>query len=309
MPVDAFIHLDRLRCLAESDGSGHSEPYVWTMLLWVDDTTIGSDQSVGSSAPGNVRGSRAVIKEGIKVGEQADMPSVQRSFAHRFEDDLSIRNVGIVVAMFEEDETPGDAVRAAYSAFVRELPKAAADFIRTNSRAPETDDECEEIANQVRPKVREAGKNALSSFEKVQLFLGTLDLDDEIGFDTWFTEIDDQDTSPRPFTLRFEKTVTVNVLGQELTISNHYEIDGRFELRQPPAPDPCQDEVDRVRQARAVVDGHQAATRASQAELREALPSQKPGIIREIRRIREEDLPPAVAAFEAAQRALALCRA
>jgi hypothetical protein len=33
MPIDAFIHLDRLRCISEFDGSGHSEPYAWVMLL------------------------------------------------------------------------------------------------------------------------------------------------------------------------------------------------------------------------------------------------------------------------------------
>lgn len=309
MPVDAFIHLDRLRCLAETDGNGHSEPYVWSVLLWVDDTTIGSGQIVGSTAPGNVQASRAVIKDGIKAGEEASMPAVQRSFAHRFEDDLDMRNVGIVVAMSEEDESPSDAVRAAYSAFVRELPRAVADFIRTNLRAPETEAERKEVADKVRPKVRSAFEDSLSSFEKLQVFLGSLDLDDEIGFDSWFTEIDSQEPTQRAFTLSFEKTVTIPTPFGPRTTTNHYEIDGRFELREPPPPDPCQAEIDRVRRARGLVDGIQAQVRALQAELREASPSLKPALIREIRRIRAEELPAAVAALEAAQRALALCRA
>lgn len=301
MPVDAFVHLDRLRCLAEKDASGHSEPYVWPVLLWVDDTTIGSGQIVGSSALGNVRGSRVVIKEGIQAGEQAAIPSVQRSLARRFEDGLTVRNIGLVVAMFEEDETPQDAVRAAYSAFVRELRAAVAEFIRTHLRGPETDEERAQIAAEVRPKVRAAGEGALSNFEKLQVFLGNLNLDDEIGFDTFFQDVaeiedDESDTS---FTLSFATSDG----------DNHYEIDGRLELRQPPPPDPCQDEVDRVSQARANVEGVQASIQALQEELRQAAPSQKAGFIAEIRRIRAQELPAAVAALEAAQQALALCRA
>jgi hypothetical protein len=92
--------------LAEWDDHGHSEPYVWTLLIWLDDTTIGSGQFVGSIVQGNVQSSRAVIKEGMKAGERAPMPSVRKAFSHRFEDDLNFRFIGIVVAMFEQDDTP-----------------------------------------------------------------------------------------------------------------------------------------------------------------------------------------------------------
>jgi hypothetical protein len=34
------------------------------------------------------------------------MPSVRKAFSHRFEDDLKFRFIGIVVAMFEQDDTP-----------------------------------------------------------------------------------------------------------------------------------------------------------------------------------------------------------
>lgn len=299
MSVDAFIHLDRLRCLAEDDGSGHSEPYVWTVLLWVDDATIGSGQIVGSRAPGNTQGARAVVKEGIKAGEEAPMPAAQRRFARRFEDGLTVRQVGIVVAMFEEDETPEDAVRAAYDAFRRELPSAVAQFIRTHLRGPETDAEREEIAARVRPQVLAAGEGALSSFEKLQVFLGTLNLDDEVGFASFFTEIQDDQQETQPFSLRF--------LSKDER--NNYEIDGRFELRTPPAPDRCQAQIDRVNQARADLAGVQAEIRSLQDELREAPPSQKPSIIREIRRIRTEEVPALAAALEATQRALDRCRA
>jgi hypothetical protein len=305
MPVDAIIHLDHLRCLAEWDDHGHSEPYVWTLLIWLDDTTIGSGQFVGSIAPGNVQGSRTVIKEGMKAGERAPMPSVQKAFSHRFEDDLNFRFIGIVVAMFEQDDTPLDAVRAGYDAFVRELPRALADFMRINRRPPD-EEERKDIANKVGPKIFVAFWDALSAYEKLQVFLGKLNLDDLIGNDTFFTEIDSNETAVSRFTLKFENTIALDTKEE---VTNHYELDGRFELREPPPPDPCQAEIDRVKQARTRIDSIQADIRRLGDELHEAPPTEKPEINKEIRRIRDEVLPAAVATLEAAQRALALCRA
>lgn len=305
MPIDAFIHLDRLRCLSEHDGSGHSEPYVWTVLLWVDDTTIMSGKLVGSSAPGNAS-SRVVIKEGIKAGETVTMPSAQNRFAHRFEDNLDRRDIAIVVALLEEDETPDRAVRAGYDAFVREVPAAVVDFALSHGgNAPETDAERQEVADAVRPKIESAVRGALSNFEKFQIAIGSLDLDDEVGFDSVSRRIDDGDTT---FTLAFEKTVRLPP-PFNTEIKNHYEIDGRVELRQPPPPDRCQAEIDLLNRARATVTGLQGQIAALQAELRGASPQEKPFLISEIRRIRREELPPALAAVEAAERALAVCRA
>jgi hypothetical protein len=309
MPVDAFIHLDRLRCRSEHDHNGHSEPYVWAMLLWADDTTVGSGVFVEASAPATSQGFRAVIKDGIRAGERASMPSAQRRFAHRFEDNLERRDIGIIVAMFEEDDTPSDAARAGYRAFVRELPLAVADFIRSHLAPPVSAADREEIAAQVRPKVRAAVRDALSGFEKLQALLGNLNFDDQLGFDTFFTSVDSDEQPPSRFTLRYRKTFTETVGGQQVERINDYEIDGRFEVRRPPPPDPCQAAIDRVTRAREAADGLQTHIASLQVELSGAPPQQKAAIIAEIRRIREEDVPAAAAVLEAARRALAQCRA
>jgi hypothetical protein len=293
MAIDAFIHPDRMRCISESDASGHSEPYVWPILLWVDDTTIGSGEIVGSSSIPPTPGARIVVKGGIKAGDDIEMPALQQTFAHRFEDGLSLRNIGVVVALFEEDETPDNAVRAAYSAFQSELPLAVADFIRTNLRAPEPA-EREAIANVVQPKVEAAGSDALSAFEKFQVFIGSLNLDDQIGFATEFVEVTDN-TSSSSFTLQFVDS------------NNNYEIDGRVELRQTPPQDPCQAQIGRVQAASSLVDSLQATIRSLQEELQDASPSEKPAILREIRRIRQEEIQPA-GELEAARQALAAYR-
>lgn len=301
MPIDAFIHLDRFRCLVEHDGNGHSEPYIWTVLIWVDDTTIGSGQIVGSAAPSEFQGARAVIKAGMRAGQEASLPAVQRSFAHRFEDGLTIRRIGLVVVLLEEDETPDDAVRAAYKAFVRELPPAVADFIRSFGRGPETSEERRQIVATVQPKVVAAGRDALTAFQKVQVAIGSLDLDDQLGFDTSFMEVDGP-ASARAITLRL-------VEGRAANPKQHYEIDGRVELRPPPPPDPCQRQVDGVARAREALDGLLAEIRGLQAQLAKAPPQEKAAIIAEIRRIRSEQIPEAAEALDLARRALARCRA
>jgi hypothetical protein len=316
MAIDAFIHLDRLRCISEHDHNGHSEPYVWTVLLWLDDTTISSSQLLGSSAPSPSPGFRSVIKAGIRAGEQAPIPRAQRSFAHRFEDDHGLRAIGIVVAMWEEDDTPEDSARAAYRVFVRELPRAVGEalvaFRIQNGRNPETDDEWRQIRQEVegklRPQIRSAIESGLSRWEKIQAFLGNLDFDDQLGFDNWFSEIDDDPPFQSGFTLRFEKSFTETVAGRPVERVNHYEVDGRFELREPPVPDPCQTQIDRVRQARSTLEGIEADIRSLQAELQTASPSEKADINLEIRRLRNEEIPGAAAALQAAQRALDTCR-
>ena len=301
MPIDVSFHLDRLRCLTETDGNGHSEPYAWTVLLWADDTTIGTPALLGSNAPGNVEGGRIVIKEGIRAGEEAPMPAAQASFAHhRFEDGLDMRRIALVVAMLERDDTPDRAIRAAYDAFRAELPRAVGAFLMANMREP-TREEIQLVAAQIQPVVIAAARDALSAFEKLQVILGNLQLDDALGFDSTFINLDDADI-PTNFTLRFVTETPDRV------VTNEYELDGRLELQTPTPPEACQPQIDAVKQAQALVKGLQAEIKGLQEELKDAPPPQKGAINKQIRKIKEEELPAAAKALDKARDALAACR-
>ena len=75
MATDAVVVLERLRCIRESDGgTGHSEPYIWPTLLWIDDATLTTPDLVGVAAPGR-DSARVVVKGDMRPGETADFPT------------------------------------------------------------------------------------------------------------------------------------------------------------------------------------------------------------------------------------------
>lgn len=184
----------------------------------------------------------------------------------------------------------------------------------------------------------------MTGWQKARVFLGTLNLDDIIGND--FKNF--PDLLSTPITLAFPfKTGQLLSYGDAGTPGNvsdpvvvgfggwldfkflfagknaagesriyavragssdeHYEIEGNLQVR-PVRFDRCQAEVNVVKAAQSVVDGVDAEIRALQAELQRAPPTEKPFIISEIKRLREEELPIVMAALEDARRALQACR-
>ncbi|MER3513395.1 MAG: hypothetical protein C4310_02500 [Chloroflexota bacterium] len=96
--TDAIITLERLRCIRESDASGHSEPYIWPTLLWTDGNTLATPSLVGVTSPvlGNTR---VVIKNAMRAGQTADIPPSVGALRVRFEDGLTIRRLIPAVAL------------------------------------------------------------------------------------------------------------------------------------------------------------------------------------------------------------------
>src|SRR5262245_28376897 len=125
MATDAILVLERLRCIRESDGTGHSEPYIWPVLLWIDDNTLATPSLVGVTAPG-LGNARVVIKNDMRAGQIADIPTSVGDLRVRFDDGLTIRRLILAVALWEEDETPEAAMRAGFQAFSSELRAAIA---------------------------------------------------------------------------------------------------------------------------------------------------------------------------------------
>ena len=134
MATDAIIILERLRCIRESDGSGHSEPYIWPVLVWIDDDTLATPALVGVTSPA-LGNARVVIKEGIRAGQVADIPGSVGLLRVRLDDNQSVRQLILAVALWENDDTPERAMRDGYTAFSGELGLAIADNLLALPRA------------------------------------------------------------------------------------------------------------------------------------------------------------------------------
>jgi hypothetical protein len=302
MATDAIVVLEHLRCIRESDGSGHSEPYIWPVLIWIDDDTLSTQALVGITSPA-LGNARIVIKDDMRAGQVADIPGQVGILRVRLDDNQNVRQLILAVALWENDETPENAMREGYKAFASELGLAIADNLLALNAATtpaQRQPIIDAIKSRVRGKVESAIRNGLTGSQKVRVFLGTLNLDDIVSSDfKSFPQLLSQ-----PFSLSFAS--------DETPPANRYTIDGQLRAV-PVVVDPCGALVTRVREAQAAVDGIENEIRSLQAQLRgQGEPGEprlpKAFIIAEIRRIREEDLPPAEAALDAARRALALCR-
>ena len=293
MATDAIIVLERLRCIRESDASGGSEPYIWPVLLWIDDNTLATPSLVGVTGPA-LGNARVVIKNDMRAGQTADIPTSVGVRRVRFEDDLTIRRLILAVALWEEDETPEAAMRAGFQAFPSELRAAVADNLFALSQAGEEEQDAiiARIQARVSDRVESAIRNGLTGWQKARVLIGTLNLDDIIG------------SAFRSFPDLFPTTITLTFGAGS---SNDYEIQAKLEV-QPVRVDRCQAQVNAVKAAQSVVDNVDAEIRNLQSELQRASPGEKPFIISEIKRIRAEELPAAMAALDDARRALSICR-
>jgi hypothetical protein len=294
--------LEHLRCIRESDGTGHSEPYIWPVMIRIDDDTLATPALVGVTAPA-LGNARIVIRDDMKAGDVADIPSQVGTLRVRMDDNQSVRQLLLTVALWENDETPEKAMRDGYQAFVRELGLAVADNLLALNAAKTPEERkpiIEAIKKRVTAKVESAIRNGLTGSQKIQVFLGTLNLDDIISSDfKQFPQL-----LAQPFSLDFASNGN--------RPSNRYRIDGQLRAV-PVVVDPCATQAARVRDAQDTVNGIEAEIKSLQDQLKGKNPPGEPplpkkDIIAEIKRIGEEELAPAEEALDEARTALSICR-
>jgi len=308
MAKDAIIILEKLRCIT-SAAEGRREPYIWPALLRIDDDTLMSAHKVAIVTG---QDARHVIKDSMQAGETVAIPGSVGMLGTRFEDDLSILRLILVVVLLEEDETPESAIEAGFQAFSSELRAAVADNLFALSQASEEEERAiiETIKTRVNDRVTSAEEDQLSWWAKTKILGGKLTPDYMLGF----ASIDfgkEIPPTPRPITLAFE--FIPRILGQPIG-EVKFEIQGQFLIRPLPI-NQCQPQVDAVKAAEAVINMIEQEIRDLQAQLQgngddngDEPPLPKSYINGEIRRLREEEIPPAEANLEKARRALQACR-
>jgi hypothetical protein len=296
MAADAIIVLDTLHCFRESDGSGHSEPYMWPALLWVDELTLHTPPGVGVVAPA-LGNARVLIKSGIKAGQTADIPRSVSTLRVRL-DKPDQTPLFLVIALWENDDTPTAALQAGYTEFVTALPaEVGAQLLPLKQARDAHDDEALKaiiaiIKANVTSRVRSAIENALAGPQKALIFLGLLDMDDII--DSNFQAFDG--AAPATIAMTFRSGST-----------DLYEIDGRLDVR-PVLIDRCQSEVNAVKSAKAAVDEIDQQIDELKDERDKAPGKDKQFFQSQIDELNNVDRPIALVALATAQQRLAACR-
>jgi len=296
MALDVTLVLQEIHCVKESEGG--SEPYIWPVLLWIDDTTLlnTGDEVLGVRGP-VLADARVVLKESMKAGETAAIPFPLGTLGIRFEEVSTLTYVLLVVALFDQDETPQAAMWAGCKAFSLALRAAIVPRLLALRTAVAQGDDVElerltaEIKAEVKAATESATWNALTGPQKGGYFLGTLNLDGYVGSAFYFG-------APA-------RTDLALVLRSDYG-SNEYRVDGFINVQQTTV-DLCQAQADAVKEAQDLVDGIQGQITAEKASYHTASPAQKSSISAHIAQL-NQDLDVAMTALDEARLALKRCR-
>lgn len=294
MATDAIVTLERLRCIRESDGTGHSEPFIWPALI-----TINTTNGNVLSSPPVLGHARIVIDNDMRAGQIVVIPNTVNTLRVRLDDPQNF-TIFLSVVLWENDETPDKAVKAGYLAYVSELRQAIIANLLALREAQNDPNKMKEvkaiIEKRVNKAVEAAIRGALTTSEKIRIKIGTLNLDDVVGSDTEDLGSPGVAAMTKPFALDFS-----NKSGSE-----KYQIEGTMTVR-PVVVDLCQPQVNAVQAAQATIDTIRNQIRGLQDELRDAAPQMKPGIIKMIKELQQQ-LPAANKALDQAKQALQVCR-
>jgi hypothetical protein len=187
------ITLDKLSCQSEEQQSG-SNPYIWPAMVFVDKSTgqVGVVSIPESSA-------HKILKSGMRPGDIIEIDPHVGTLRRFFDDSTGEIVLILSVALFEDNDTPEDAVTAGFRAFNTTLRSAIASRLLALA-SPEPDDveaAREAIAVEVEEAVSAATRGALSTAEKIKVGLGLLTPDTSMGSGSASFE----DIAPRSFLL------------------------------------------------------------------------------------------------------------
>jgi hypothetical protein len=224
MPTNALIKLERLECIREDDTYQNANPYIWPILLWTHDGVLASRELVGLTTP-TAGNERVIIKEGMRLGEIADIPASVGLLSTRFDSSSTVRRLILAIAFLEKDKAPDAIIQTGFQAFSNALRTAAADNLVALVKADQIEDENERkvelntIIETMTPgvvnQVKSAIEKSLTSWQKTRVLAGTLKLDNFIGCD--FVNFSDPLSKTTNWTFRPR-------------FANAYEIQGRLEL-------------------------------------------------------------------------------
>jgi hypothetical protein len=240
----ASIQLQQLRCTFQPNIQG-CQPYLWGVLLQVDDDTINSGALVATAsfAP-SPDGSFTSIAPAMHGGDSAPIPGAVSRYVAWFRSGQTRKDLILVVALWAAQDTPLPATAAGYDAFLGEIRDAVAANLLDLSNATDDEEKAieDKIKQRVHDKVEAAIKDQLSDLDKVQIEIG-LEIPDRL-LDSAFRHVTLQETdSTTPFTLPFNDVIDDFQLDAKLTVT----------------ADPCESELTRVRAGQQTIENIRGA--------------------------------------------------
>ncbi len=218
MPVNAIITLQQLQCMKQDRGSKGASAYIWPAMVVIE-LNPGSVTVV--PPPGDPR---VVIQADMQNGQSAAIPDEVGVLSRILDSsDLTQHVVLLVIALWEELDTPENVVDAAYQAYDSALgPAIQANIGQLASSNPSDVKAAKAAVNAaVNNAVTAAIENTLSAWQKFEIWLGNLQLDHSI--DSYSQQI----TTEGPFVATFGGTAQ--------SASNSWMITGEFQFA-PPKP-------------------------------------------------------------------------
>jgi hypothetical protein len=172
MPVNAIITLQQLQCIKQDRGSKGSSAYIWPAMVVIEPSPL---VVTVVPPPGDPR---VIIQADMQGGQSAAIPAEVGVLARILESsNLTQHLVILVIALWEELDTPENVVDAGYQAFDSSLgPAFQANFAGLVD--PSTKNTASaEITKAVNSAVTAAIENTLSVPQKIEVWLGNLQLD------------------------------------------------------------------------------------------------------------------------------------
>jgi hypothetical protein len=266
------ITLDQLSCSTETEGGG-SHPYLWAVLLQVDDKTIASGALVAriGFAPSPI-GAQIIIAEGMRAGATAQVPAPQQRMAAQFDPGQERRDLILITVLWDQHDLPFDAVLAGYDAFLGTSRDAvAANLAALGSSSPEIQQAATDaVKATVNQQVNDAIDGKLSLVFKLEI-KAHLKTPDKV-IDSAFAH----------FAVAEADSTSMLSLPFGAGSGHDYRIDGTFTV----IADPCESELIRIRAAQEAIAntegalkkliGHEGPSTEKQIELlEEELSTQK----------------------------------
>jgi hypothetical protein len=242
--VIASIQLQQLRCTFQPKIEG-CRPYLWGVLLQVDDDTLASGALVATvSFPPMPDGSFSEIAPAMHGGDSAPIPGEVARYAARFRSGQARNDLILVVVLWDSQDTPLYATAKGYDAFLGEIRDAVADNLLALSTADENQEKAIEdaIKKRVHDKVEAAIRGGLSDLDKIA-FATHLKVPDRV-IDSQFRHVSLQAAdSVTPFTLTFNDVI------------DEFQLDAEQRV----VADPCEDQAVQVRFAQQTIENIKGA--------------------------------------------------